>query len=103
MSDDRALDKLKKKIQEAKDEAKLTSFKENKSQNLAGQFFNVGVELFASVLIGAGLGVFIDWVFGISPWGLICFFILGSLAGMLNVYRVLTSKKSMDKKKDTDV
>jgi ATP synthase protein I len=103
MPDDPALDTLKKKIQEAKNEAKPTLFKKDKPQNLAGKFFNVGVELFAGVLVGAGLGIFIDWAFGISPWGLISFFILGSLAGMLNVYRALTTKKPVNNKKDTHV
>ncbi len=103
MSDDPTLDKLKRKIQEAQNKAKPIPFKENKLQNLAGKFFNVGVELFAGVVVGTGLGIFVDWVFGISPWGLISFFILGSLAGMLNVYRALTSKKTKDKKKDTHV
>lgn len=103
MSDDPALDKLKKKIQEAQNQAKPIPFKENNAQNLAGKFFNVGVELFAGVLIGAGLGIFIDWILGISPWGLISFFILGSLAGMLNVYRALTSQKPKDNQKNTDV
>ncbi len=92
MSDDPALDKLKKEIYDAKKAARLQSFRENKSQSSAGKFFNVGVELVAGVLVGVGLGLFIDWMFETSPWGLIIFFILGSVAGMLNVYRALTGQ-----------
>lgn len=103
MSDDRALDKLKKKIQEAKHKAKPTPFKEDKPQNLAVKFFNVGVELVAGVFVGTGFGLFIDWAFKTSPWGLIFFFILGSAAGILNVYRALATEKPVDNKKDTHV
>jgi ATP synthase protein I len=103
MSDDPALDKLKRKIQDAKKEVKATSFRKDKPQNRAAKFFNVGIELVAGVLVGVGLGLFFDWAFGTSPWGLISLFILGSAAGMLNVYRALTSEKPVDNKKDTHV
>jgi ATP synthase protein I len=103
MSGDRALDKLKKKIQEAKKRARPAPFREDKPQNLAVKFFNIGLELVAGVFVGAGLGLFIDWAFKTSPWGLIFFFILGSAAGILNVYRALTTKKPVDNKKDTHV
>lgn len=101
MSDDPALDKLKRQIQDAKKAAHPKPLQEDTSQNLAGKFFNVGVELVAGVLVGAGLGIFIDWLFGTSPWGLISLFILGSAAGMLNVYRALIGQGKKEKKKDT--
>jgi ATP synthase protein I len=103
MSDDPALDALKKKIKNAQKEANPTPLRESDSQNLAGKFFNVGVELVAGVFVGAGLGLLFDWAFGTSPWGLISLFILGSAAGMLNVYRALTVKKPEENKKDTHV
>lgn len=57
-----------------------------------GKTFNVGVELVAGVLAGVAGGLFIDWIFGTSPWGLVILFILGAGAGFLNVYRTLTKK-----------
>jgi len=55
-----------------------------------GKLFTVGVDLVAGVLAGVAGGLFIDWIFGSSPWGLILFFLLGAAAGFLNVYRTLT-------------
>jgi ATP synthase protein I len=49
--------------------------------------FRLSSELVAGVVVGAGLGWLIDRVFGIAPWGLIVFFLLGFAAGVLNVMR----------------
>lgn len=44
-------------------------------------------EFIAGVVVGAGLGWFVDRAFGTSPWGLIVFLLLGFCAGVLNVLR----------------
>lgn len=99
MSDDPALDNLKRQLQDVKREMQIPSFKQNKSQSLGGKFFNVGIELVSGVIVGVGVGLFVDWMFQTSPWGLIVFFILGSVAGMLNVYRALIAQaKKVDEK-----
>ena len=49
--------------------------------------FRLSSEFVAGVLVGAGLGWGIDRLFGISPWGLIVFLLLGFAAGVLNVMR----------------
>ncbi len=103
MSDDPTLDKLKKKIQEAQKKGNHDLSQRNTPQTLGGKFFNVGAELVAGVFVGVGFGLFVDWAMGTSPGGLILFFILGSIAGMLNVYRALTVKKPINKEKDTHV
>jgi ATP synthase protein I len=103
MSADPELDKLKREIEKAKEEAEPVRLKKNEPLNKIGKFFNVGVELVSGVFVGVGCGLFIDWAFGTSPWGLISLFILGSIAGMLNVYRALTLKDKTDTKKDTHV
>jgi ATP synthase protein I len=100
MSDDSKLDQLKQQIAKAKAKVPPVRMKDNKSFRKFGKFFNVGVELVSGVFVGVGCGLFIDWAFGTSPWGLISLFILGSFAGMLNVYRVLTKKNT---NKDLDV
>jgi len=94
MSDDPTLDTLKKRIEEAKKNLQTPSSQEDAPQTTLGRLFNVGVELVAGVLAGVAVGLFIDWIFGTSPWGLISLFILGSIAGMMNVYRSLTKTKS---------
>ena len=44
-------------------------------------------EFIAGVVVGAGLGWFIDRLAGTSPFGLIVFLLLGFAAGILNVLR----------------
>jgi ATP synthase protein I len=87
-----SLENLKDQIQEAKKKLKLTPSEKKDTQQPVGKFFNVGVELVSGVFIGVGVGLLFDWIFGTSPWGLIVFFILGSIAGMLNVYKALESR-----------
>ncbi|MBI2706785.1 MAG: AtpZ/AtpI family protein [Proteobacteria bacterium] len=94
MSDDPTLGTLKRRIDEAKKNLKISPSQDDMPRTTIGRLFNVGVELVAGVLAGVGAGLVIDWVFGTSPWGLICLFILGSIAGMMNVYRSLTSTKN---------
>jgi len=49
--------------------------------------FRLGSEFVAGVLVGAGLGWGIDYVFGTSPWGLIVFLLLGFGASIMNMMR----------------
>jgi len=88
MSQDPQLDALKNRLRKAEKTLKPAS--PSFSQKPAMQFINAGVDLFAGVLMGAGVGLFVDRVFTISPWGLIVFFCLGAVAGLLNMCRVLT-------------
>lgn len=52
-----------------------------------GQALKLSSEFIAGIVVGAGLGWFIDTVAGTSPWGLIIFLFLGFGAGVLNVLR----------------
>ncbi|MGD0017071.1 MAG: AtpZ/AtpI family protein [Verrucomicrobiia bacterium] len=47
----------------------------------------VGTDMVAATFVGAGIGWWLDNRFGTSPWLLVLFFLLGSGAGMLMVYR----------------
>ena len=49
--------------------------------------FRLGAEFVAGVLVGAGLGWGIDYVFGIAPWGMIVFLLLGFGASVVNMMR----------------
>lgn len=44
-------------------------------------------EFAAGVIVGGGIGWFVDWFAGSSPWGLIVFLLLGFSAGVLNILR----------------
>lgn len=52
-----------------------------------GQALKLSSEFIAGIVVGAGLGWFIDTQAGTSPWGLIVFLFLGFGAGVLNVLR----------------
>jgi ATP synthase protein I len=62
---------------------------ENQAATASGyaRGFRLSSELVAGVIVGAGLGWFIDHWLGTSPWGLIVFLLLGFAAGVLNVMR----------------
>ena len=62
---------------------------ENRAANASGyaKGFRLSSELVAGVIVGAGLGWLVDRWFGITPWGLIIFLLLGFAAGVLNVMR----------------
>ena len=65
------------------------SFKNQDSLNI---YYRVGTELLAGLLIGAGIGWTLDQWINTTPLFLIIFFILGSIAGIYNLWRVLTGK-----------
>lgn len=49
----------------------------------------VGIELIAALVVGLGLGWLCDRYIGTRPWGLILGFLLGSAAGVVNVFRAV--------------
>ncbi len=51
--------------------------------------FRIGVELVAALMVGVGIGYFLDLWLGTKPWLMLVFFILGSAAGIMNVFRVM--------------
>jgi ATP synthase protein I len=51
--------------------------------------FQVGTEFTSGILVGLLMGYAIDQVFGTQPWGLVVMVLLGSAAGMLNIFRML--------------
>ena len=72
----------------AKKDNKQT-FKNTDSLNI---YYRVGTELLAGLLIGAGIGWTLDQWVNSTPLFLIFFFILGGVAGIYNLWRVLTGK-----------
>ena len=47
----------------------------------------ISTELFAGVIVGGGLGYFLDKGIGTSPFGLIVFTLVGFAAGTTNLIR----------------
>ena len=87
MNNNKKLENLKKKLD------KLQSSKTNQSHTYkktgAGFGFKISTEIIAALVIGVCIGLLVDNYFNSKPFGLIIFFILGALAGFLNVYRVM--------------
>lgn len=52
-----------------------------------GWAFRVGVEMVSALVVGVGIGYGLDWWLGTKPWFLVVFFLLGSAAAIMNVYR----------------
>ena len=79
--------KLKEKIEniENKESKKVKPKKESGT----GFAFKISTELIAALVVGVGIGLIVDNYLGTKPFGLIIFFILGALAGFLNIYRVM--------------
>ncbi len=49
--------------------------------------FRLSSELIAGVAVGTALGWGFDHLLSTSPWGLIVFFLLGFVAGVINLMR----------------
>ena len=47
----------------------------------------LSAELVGGVIVGAGLGLGFDYLFGSSPWGFIVFLLFGFAGGVLSVMR----------------
>ena len=58
-----------------------------------GRALGVGSQMVAATAVGAAIGWWLDAKTGWSPWCLVVFFILGSVAGFLAVYRGLQDGK----------
>ncbi len=54
-----------------------------------GLGLRVATELVAGLVVGVGIGLLLDYWLGTKPWMLVAFFVLGSAAGLLNVYRAV--------------
>jgi len=83
------LEIAKKKINKAQ--------KNDKSSNAAslGKALKISTELVAAVFVGTTIGFLLDSWFDTKPLLIICFFFMGVVAGILNVFK---SAKKMHKK-----
>ncbi|MFI5022302.1 MAG: AtpZ/AtpI family protein [Alphaproteobacteria bacterium] len=58
------------------------------SASALGFAWRVGIELVSALVVGVAIGYLLDRWLGTKPWLLIVFFVLGSAAGLLNVFRL---------------
>ena len=87
-SDQNDIRNLQEKIQAAK---KLSTPDAPNAAKPIGKIMKVVVEIVAAMAVGLGIGILADNYFETRPLFIIIFFLLGSAAGILNVFRVAKS------------
>ena len=55
-----------------------------------GFALRLGVEIVAALAVGVAIGLLLDRWLGTAPWMLVLFFLMGSAAGFLNLYRAVS-------------
>jgi ATP synthase protein I len=53
-----------------------------------GVGFRAGIEIVSALVVGVAIGYALDHWLGTWPWLFLVFFVAGSAAGILNVYRL---------------
>jgi ATP synthase protein I len=91
--DKNRLNELKKKIEEAKLKNQDKGLNNIQSSPI-GKAMKLAVEIVAALAIGITIGLLIDNFFDTRPLFIIIFFLLGSCAGILNVFRVAKSMQN---------
>ena len=66
---------------------KKSTSESNKRGLFLGSAFRLGTELVAAVAVGTIIGFILDNWFDTKPWFIIIFFLIGVIAGILNVIR----------------
>ena len=95
--DDEALNARLKSLTKALDEKRQDTEETARASQTAsnggigkamGTGFRVASELAAAILVGGGIGWYLDKWLGTAPWFLLLFLMLGIVAGFWNVYKL---------------
>lgn len=54
--------------------------------------FRAGVEVVSALVVGVAIGLLLDRWLGTWPWLFLVFFVMGSVAGVLNLYRLFNPR-----------
>ena len=88
-------DQFKTRLKIAKRKAKSNNSNKNKDpKSNLGIAFKMSTELVSAVLVGTIIGFILDNWFGTKPWLILIFFLVGVVAGIMNVVK---SAKKMQK------
>ena len=91
-------DQFKTRLEIAKNKIlKKSKVSDNAPSSKLGIAFKMSTEMVAAVVVGTIIGFILDNWFGTKPLLIIVFFILGSVAGILNVIK---AAKRMQKKQE---
>ncbi len=61
--------------------------KKNKHFESLGLASMMGIHLVSGVIVGMGMGYYLDKVFGTKPWLMLLFLVFGIVAGYKNMFR----------------
>jgi ATP synthase protein I len=91
------LKEISTRLKIAKNKLNFSKKNESGSNDAAlGKALKISTELVAAVFVGTIIGFLLDSWFDTKPLLIICFFFMGTFAGILNVFR---SAKRMNKEK----
>ena len=62
-----------------------------------GVGFRAGVEVVSALIVGVAAGWFLDRWLGTWPWLFLLFFVFGSVAGVMNVFRLFNPRNAAKK------
>ena len=62
---------------------------DTRAQSGLGMALKIGVEFVSAVGVGVGIGLLLDYWLETKPWLMVVFFLLGSAAGFLNIFRTM--------------
>ena len=82
------LDDLERRLEQARNRHKEPEQDEDNGGTLLGMAWRLSTELVVAVLVGAGLGYGLDYLFGTRPWLLLIGLGFGIAAGFMSVFRV---------------
>ena len=89
-------DRFKTRLKIAKEKLKSKDLNKRMEQKSnIGNAFKMSTELVSAVAVGTIIGFILDNWFGTKPWLILIFFLIGVIAGIINVIR---SAKKMQKK-----
>mgnify|MGYP001174895629 FL=1 len=63
---------------------------DTRAQSGLGMALKIGVEFVSAVGVGVGIGLLLDYWLETKPWLMVVFFLLGSAAGFLNIFRTMS-------------
>ena len=95
--DERRLAELEERLKKARGREGPPSNTEGSGSSI-GMAFRLSFDIVGAVVVGAGIGWFLDHWLGTTPLLFIVFFFLGAAAGFFNVIR--TAKTPDGKRKD---
>jgi len=84
-------DGFEKRLNEARARQGLDRAEGNRAGPPGGSYgvgFRAGVEVFSALLVGVVAGLLLDRWLGTKPWLFLLMFMMGSAAGVLNVFRL---------------